>query len=124
MKGKFKSKGENILMHSPKSMEDFLKDTQNHKDTIPPLHKNTNPQKDNSTNEHLLRATNHKMHKPPSEQKHKTCRLHIQIRQDLADKLLDMVFKRKRNPIVKMRDASQRAIIEEALDHYFISKRM
>ena len=125
--GKFKSKVENVLKDqgpAPENMEDFLKDTQNHKDTIPQLPESVTSQMDHSTNENLLRATNYKMHKSPKEQKHKLCRLHIQIRQDLVDKLLDMVFKRKRNPDVRMRDASQRAIIEEALDHYFISKRM
>ena len=125
--GKFKSKGENILRDHqpmPASMEDFLKDTQNLKDTIPQIQESANPQKRNSTDENLLRASNYQIHQPSKEQKHKACRLHIQIRQDLVDKLLDMVFKRKRNPTVKNRDASQRAIIEDALDQYFISKGM
>jgi hypothetical protein len=125
--GKFKSKGESILrgqQPEPGSMEDFLKDTQNHKDTIPQLPESAYPQKNNSTNEHFLKVTNFQMHKTPKEQKHKLCRLHIQIRQDLVDKLLDMVFKRKRNPDVRMREASQRVIIEEALDYYFNSKGM
>ena len=123
IKGKFKSKGENILRGQqlgPGSMEDFLKDTQNHKDTIPQLHESANPQKDNSTNEQFLKATNYQMHKTPKEHKHKLCRLHIQIRQDLVDKLLDMVFKRKLDPKIKNRYATQRVIIEEALESYFI----
>ena len=123
--GKFKSKGEGILrgqQPEPGSMEDFLKDTQYHQDTTAHLHKNTNPQKDNSTNEQFLQATNHHGHQTPKEQKHKLCRLHIQIRQDLVDKLLDMVFKRKLDPKIKNRNATQRVIIEEALESYFIKK--
>jgi len=44
-------------------------------------------------------------------------RLHIQIRQDLLEKLLDTVFERKRNQ--RNRAASQRAVIEEALEFFF-----
>jgi len=54
-----------------------------HKTTIPQLHEYANPQKDNSTI--------YQMHKTPREQKHKLLRLHIQIRQDIVDKLLDKV---------------------------------
>jgi hypothetical protein len=121
--GKFKSKGENILrgqQPGPGSMEDFLKDTQNHKDTIPHLHESLNPQKDNSTNDHFLKVTNYPIHKSSKEQKHKLRRLHIQIRQDLLDKLLDIVFKRKLDPKIKNRNATQRVVIEEALECYFI----
>ncbi len=123
--GKFKSKGEAILKSqrpSPASMVDFLTYTQNHKGAGPQMHKSTNLQKHNCANENFLRAINYQMRKPSKEQKHKVCRLHIQIRQDLVDKLLDTVFKRKRDPDVRMRDASQRAIIEAALEEYFMSK--
>ena len=119
---KFKSKGENILRSQrpgPGSMEDFLKDTQNHKDTIPQLHENTDAQRDKSVNDHFLQDTNHQMHKTTKTKTHKLCRLHIQIRQDLVYKLLDIVFKRKLDPKIKNRNASQRVIIEEALENYF-----
>jgi hypothetical protein len=119
MTGKFKSKGENILRSRPESMEDFLNDTQNHKPTIPQLHKSTDTQKPKSADDHTLKGTNHQMHKTTKAQSHKLCRLHIQIRQDLADRLLDLVFKRKLDPKIKNRNASQRVIIEEALENYF-----
>ena len=122
IKGKFKSKGENILRGQqprPASMEDFIKDTQNHKGTIPQLHENTDTQRDNSADEHIIQNANHQMHKTAKAQTLKLCRLHIQIRQDLVDKLLDMVFKRKLDPKIKNRNASQRVIIEEALENYF-----
>ena len=38
----------------------------------------------------------------------------------LIEKLLDAVFKRKRDSSIKMRNATQRAIIEEALEKYFM----
>jgi phage terminase large subunit-like protein len=120
----FKSKGANILeghLKKPNSMMDFLENTQNQESTSPHIHKSANPQKHSSTNENFLGATGYQMHKTSESQSYKVCRLHIQIRQDLVDKLLDMVFKRKRDPAVKMRDASQRAIVEEALEKYFVS---
>ena len=115
---KFKEKGRSILKGNqsrPYSMEDFLKDspekykkgTQIHNNTIPQLHKITNPQ----------------IHSIPAVQKEELGRLHIQIRQDLVDKLLDKVFKRKRDPKVNNRIASQRAIIEEALENYFKNEK-
>ena len=119
MTGKFKSKGENILRPGPGSMEDFLNDTQNHKATIPKLHKSTDTQSSNSADDHIFQDANHQKHKTTKTQTHKLCRLHIQIRQDLADRLLDLVFKRKLDPNIKNRNASQRVIIEEALVNYF-----
>ena len=46
-------------------------------------------------------------------------RLHIQINQDLLDRLLKTVFERKRDRNITTREATQRAIIEEALEGYF-----
>jgi hypothetical protein len=37
----------------------------------------------------------------------------------LVQKLLEAVFKRKRDPRFRGRDATQRFIIEDALEHYF-----
>jgi len=112
---KFKTKGVNILkgqQTKPNSMKDFLKDspddyekgTQIHKNTFPQFHKITNPQ----------------IHSAPEVQKEELGRVHIQMRQDLVDKLLDAVFKRKRDRKIKNRNATQRAIIEEALEMYFV----
>ena len=120
MKGKaekFKTKGANILkgeQAKPNSMEDFLKDspeeynkgTQIHKTAIPQSHKITNPQTHNF-----------------EVRKEELGRLHIQIRQDLVDKLLGAVFRRKRDPKVKNRNATQRAVIEEALENYFKNEK-
>ena len=114
---KFKTKGANILkgeQAKPNSMEDFLKDspkecekkTQIHKNTVPQLHKITNPQTHNF-----------------EVRKEELGRLHIQIRQDLVDKLLGAVFRRKRDPKVKNRNATQRAVIEEALENYFKNEK-
>ena len=123
--GKFKSKGANILkgqQSGPNSMEDFLKDTQKRKNTNAQFYETTNPQKQNSTNEHFPRATNHQIHRTTKDRKEELGRLHIQIRQDLIEKLLDAVFKRKRDHKVKNRKATQRAIIEEALEKYFMQE--
>jgi hypothetical protein len=109
---KFKAKGTNILKGQytkPKSMEDFLKDpteeykkgTQMHKNVFPQLHEIGSPQ----------------MHSNTKARKEELGRLHIQIRQDLVEKLLDMVFRRKRDPKVKNQNATQRAVIEEALEN-------
>ena len=112
MTDKFKSKGTAILHGSnrrPNSVGDFLKDIAEEPDKTVGLHK------------------------PPKAQLHKTTdienipnieseilgRLHIAIRQDLADRLFEMVYQRKRNPNIKGRASTQRAIIEEALDAYF-----
>ncbi|GBC64177.1 hypothetical protein DENIS_5195 [Desulfonema ishimotonii] len=46
-------------------------------------------------------------------------RIHVHIRQDLADKVLEAVFQRKRKKGTMKKEASQRAIIEEALELYF-----
>ena len=46
-------------------------------------------------------------------------RIHVHIRKDLADKLIEMVYARKREGKVKKRKASQRYIIEEALEAFF-----
>jgi hypothetical protein len=120
---KFKSKAEKILRREesgPNSMEDFLKNTQLHKSTTTNLHNNTNAQMQNPTNEHLPKSTNNQMYITSKVQVEELGRLHIQIRQDLMEKLLDTVFKRKRDRKVKNRKATQRAVIEEALEMYFM----
>ena len=115
---KFKIKGTNILKKQqarPNSMKDFLnespkgyeKDTQPHKNTVLQLHEITNPQKPSAL----------------EVEREELGRLHIQIRQELLNRLLDMVFKRKRNPKVKNQIATQRAIIEEALENYFKNEK-
>ena len=120
---KFKSKAEKILKREesgPNRMEDFLKNTQLHKSTTTDLHNNTNAQIQNSTNEHSPKSTNNQMHMTSKVQGEELGRLHIQIRQELIEKLLDTVFKRKRDRKVQNRKATQRAVIEEALEMYFM----
>ena len=111
---RFKSKGA-IILKGPHSMEDFLKDS-----TITQIHKTTIPQKHQSTDGYNNKALNTKTTGPPVQEN--LGRLHIQIRQGLIDQLLDTVFKRKRDPKVNNRTASQRAIVEEALENYFINE--
>jgi hypothetical protein len=50
-------------------------------------------------------------------------RLHVEIRQDLVNRILDEVFSRKRNR-ASGNEATQRAIIEEALEEFFQKKTM
>ena len=96
---KFKLMGENILKNrNPDTMEGFLKEPESLK----------KPQIHNYTNPHLHKSTSTDL-----------ARLHIQIRQHLVDRLVDEVFKRKRDPNISHRDATQRAIIEEALELFF-----
>ena len=131
-KGKFKSKGASILKtwsSGPENMTEFLKgptieptaeqssacpDAQNHKNVI--------------AQEHIPAKT--KTHKTNTNEKNKVFesiqstsekieRLHVHIRKDLADMLLEMVFKRKCDQKVKKKEATQRVIIEEALEEYF-----
>jgi len=115
---KFKTKGATILkgeQAKPNSMKEFLKDspeefekgTQIHRNAYPQFHKITNPQ----------------THSAIEGRKEELGRLHIQIRRELIDKLLDIVFKRKRDRKVKNQTATQRAIIEEALENYFKNKK-
>ena len=131
-KKKFKSKGASILKpikSGSESMKEFLLDqpaktttdksgaginTQNHKSAIAQTHS-------------FAKA---KTHKTPTDDETETSepdrspaekieRLHVHIRKDLADRLLEMVFKRKCDHKVKKNQATQRVIIEEALDEYF-----
>jgi len=131
-KGKFKSKGASILKARKsgiESMNEFLGYptaktamrqsrarlyAQNHKSAIAQPHTSA-------------KTKNHKMHaniktekfesnRPTSE---KFERLHVHIRKDLADMLLEMVFNRKCDRKIKKNQATQRVIIEEALEEYF-----
>jgi len=131
--GKFKSKGSNILKAQkagPSSMNEFLEDipektAQLQEDSVAQLHKTTDPQNHNFT-----RAQNRNDTKPqiPDENQYSASknmepevveRIHVQIRKDLADKLIEMVYARKREGKIGKRKASQRQIIEQALEEYF-----
>ena len=131
-KGKFKSKGTEILKvkTAPNSMNQFLEDNspenvKMQKSSVAQLCKTPDPQ-----NHNLAIVQNRKDSKTrnlPYENKSTTEdvesevveRIHVHIRKDLADKLIEMVYARKREGKVKKREASQRYIVEQALEEYF-----
>ena len=120
--GKFKSKAANILegqKSKPDGMDAFFKNTRLHNAANTQLHKTSELKIRNSTRDGLLIPTNGQIH-ITSKAQNELGRIHIQIRQDLIEKLLDRVFKRKRDRKIKNRNATQRAIIEEALEMYFM----
>jgi glutamyl-tRNA reductase len=104
---RFKQKGQSILS-GPNSMKDFLeeqKDTQMHKTIKPQKHKSPNVKSRNYTQDlNGCEQDNDKLE-----------RIHVQIRKDLADKLIEMVYVRKRQG----KKGTQRHIIEQALEEYF-----
>jgi len=99
----FRAKGADILKDRVSGISDFLGDPLSRREN-PQLHKPTMPQ----------------MHAEPDKTfTHEALgRLHLQVRRDLSEKLLDAAFKRKRDPKFKGR-ASQRSVVEDALDRYF-----
>jgi len=104
--GKFRSKGSEILSRGPpSSVESFLNDAADFSESHPHSTKPENPQTHKST---IV-----KPELPP-----KLGRLHIEIRMELLQQLLNLVFQRKCDPKLKRR-ATQRAAIEEALEEYF-----
>lgn len=46
-------------------------------------------------------------------------RIHVHIRKDLADRLIEEVYLRKRNSQINKKEATQRAIFEQALTDFF-----
>ena len=99
-------------------MRDFLedqKDTQMHKDAITQLHKTTKPQKHKSANVQSCNYTESQNADGSERDNDRLERIHVQIRKDLADKLIEMVYVRKREG----KKATQRHIIEQALKEYF-----
>ena len=108
--GKFRQKSNSLLMDikSPSCMKDFFNNGQD--PTLLNKSNNMPSEKD--------------IHKPASTQNHinpeeQLERLHIQIRKGLSDKLIELVYKRKRNPEISRNKSTQRAIIEESLEEYF-----
>ena len=135
-KDRFKQKGKSILYSRPNSMKDFLEDQESrqmHKDAITQLHKTTDSQKHNCNNIHDTSVQKHKYasaqnrnysntqssHQDNNSGPEALERIHVQIRKDLADKLIEMVYARKRKGKLAKRKASQRQIIEQALEEYF-----
>jgi len=112
---KFRVKGSKILKDQPFGIGTFLNDL-SPKWGNAQIHKTTIPQKTTTTAGLIQDNTVDQSH---NMKKEVLGRLHLQIRQDLLEKLLDTVFKRKRNPKYKGCDATQRSVIEEALECYF-----
>ena len=131
-KGKFRSKGSDILKsHSPtpNSIHTFLANDktvadENHQ------HPPHDTQSHKAITAHQLNCTNTQFppkasdadddgSHPPTLASEDLVRLHVQIRQDLADQLLERVFQLKRRTGRQKKAASQRAIIEAALEAYF-----
>jgi len=102
----FKSRASSIFKDV---MGDRASDTQLHEDVI--TH-------NRSTTDAQLQTAGHAQ----KEKISKVVRLHVFIGYDLEKKLLDEVFKRKKNPNVSQNRSNKRAIIEEALRGYFRKK--
>jgi hypothetical protein len=131
-KGKFKSKGASILKPKkpgPESIKEFLWDSTT-KTTTEQKGARPNAQNHKSENIQIHTSAKIKSHKIPTiiktESFESNCptsekieRLHVHIRKDLADALLEMVFRRKCDRKMKKKQATQRVIIEEALEEYF-----
>ena len=112
-------------------MNEFLEDkpaktAQIQKDSIAQLCKTTDPQNHNFTSAQNRNNTKtqtsfdeNKYSAPKNMEPEAVERIHVQIRKDLADKLIEMVYARKREGKLAKRKASQRQIIEQALEEYF-----
>lgn len=106
-KNSFKEKASAMINPAPQSMKDLLEN--NSKTSVSnndgQIHKNTNEDIHNSGKNR--------------NQTVKFARFHVHIRQKLADKVFEAVFERKKSKGKIKKEASQRAIIEEALELYF-----
>ena len=102
-KNKFKKEVGQLLGHSPQSIKELLG---NNHSQQPQLHNCANPEKHINSNKKTTQYA----------------RIHIHIRQDLFNKILDLAFERKKDRTTTARGASQRAIIEEALEFFLIKR--
>ena len=131
-KGKFKSKGESILkgpLAGPKSMKEFLSppgelvsSAQGHNVSFVQRRNGTLAQNHSSTlsDQKLIHGdTTSVTNKQADIVAEEISRLHVHIRKDLADKLIEAVFNRKRDRSFQRKDATQRFIIEQALETWF-----
>ena len=117
-KDKFTEKGHSILKGSAYSMRDFIEDRptngQMHKDTSAQRHSTAKPQIHGDAKPQMCKVTNEQNCKPEALVD-AVERIHVQIRKDLADRLIQMVYSRK----LSKKRASQRSIIEQALEEFF-----
>ena len=99
-KNQFKEKAKQIICSSPQSIKELLEN----KPPSPEKEKFDDPEKPTF---------------PINENKPVDyTRVHIHIRQDLYNKVLDLALKRKKDRTTTARKASHRAIIEEALENF------
>ena len=130
--GKFKSKGISILKGSsagPKSMTEFLAhpeeiDTLDHRRKVADVqkHNGTPAQKHNfrqSGQPRIPEDSSSITNQLEDLDHNEITRIHVHIRKDLADKLVEAVFYRKRDRSCQRKDATQRVIIEQALETWF-----
>lgn len=104
--GRFRSTGAEILTrNAPASVESFLKDSVKPSKGEPQTIKPAHPQFHNSS---IVDPES-----PPQ-----LGRLHIEVRLELVQQLMQHVYQRKCDLQLKGR-ATQRAVIEEALEEYF-----
>ena len=131
-KGRFKSKGESILKGpsvGPKSIKEFLSPPEELTSSAQ-LHNDSFVQRRNGTlaqNHSCTLSDQTSIHSDETSVNDKQAdlaaeeisRLHVHIRKDLADKLMEAVFIRKRDRSFQRKDATQRFIIEQALETWF-----
>lgn len=91
-----------MAQNAPTSVEGFINESVNFSTTYPQPIKPANP----------------KIHKLSNVAPPNLGRLHIEIRCELLQQLMQCVYKRKCDPKFKGR-STQRAVIEEALEAYF-----
>lgn len=117
-KDKFTEKGHSILKGSAYSMKDFIEDrstdAQIHNDTSAQRHSTAKPQIHGDVKPQMCKVKNEQNCKPEAHVD-AVERIHVQIRKDLADRLIQMVYSRK----LSKKRASQRSIIEQALKEFF-----
>jgi hypothetical protein len=107
----------------PNSVKDFIRDAAGAPDQLGGMYKTTNTHLHDSRKPQPPKSTKGQNQDSSTPDAEPLGRLHIEIRQDLMDELLGMVFKRKRDPYIKGRAATQRGIVEEALHHYFKTRK-
>ena len=81
---------------------------------LPKVHSTAKPQKHSDAKTQMRKDTIAQNCKPEALLD-AVERIHVQIRKDLADRLIQMVYSRK----LSKKRASQRSIIEQALEEFF-----
>lgn len=99
-KNQFKEKAKLIIGNSPQSIKELLENK-------PPTPQIGKPENSKSPTSPV-----------PKNNPADYTRVHIHIRQDLYNKILDLALKRKKDRTTTARKASHRAIIEDALENF------